>query len=190
MIKVLFVCHGNICRSTMSQSVFTYLVRQAGLEDCFEIDSAATSREEIGNPPHYGTRNKLRQVQIPLIAHHARQMTRQDYENFDFLIGMDSANIRNMTRIVGGDEEHKIYKMLSFADYEKTHQLSAARDVADPWYTGDFDATYDDILRGCRGLLAYISGGIQSNNRRQQHGITEWKTCRCSRQNGQGDPYL
>ena len=87
-------------------------------------------------------------------------MTRKDYENFDFLIGMDSANIRNMTRIVGGDEEHKIYKMLSFADYEKTHQLSAARDVADPWYTGDFDATYDDILRGCRGLLAYISGGI------------------------------
>ena len=86
MIKVLFVCHGNICRSTMSQSVFTYLVRQAGLEDCFEIDSAATSREEIGNPPHYGTRNKLRQVQIPLIAHHARQMTRQDYENFDFLM--------------------------------------------------------------------------------------------------------
>ena len=159
-IKILFICHGNICRSTMSQSVFTYLVRQAGLEDCFEIDSAATSREEIGNPPHYGTRNKLRQVQIPLIAHHARQMTRQDYENFDFLIGMDSANIRNMTRIVGGDEEHKIYKMLSFADYEKTHQLSAARDVADPWYTGDFDATYDDILRGCRGLLAYISGGI------------------------------
>ena len=122
MIKILFVCHGNICRSTMSQSVFTYLIRQAGLEDCFEIDSAATSREEIGNPPHYGTRNKLRQVQIPLIAHHARQMTRQDYE--------------------------------------KTHQLSAARDVADPWYTGDFDATYDDILRGCRGLLAYISGGI------------------------------
>ena len=159
-IRVLFVCHGNICRSTMSQSVFTYLIRQAGLEDCFEIDSAATSREEIGNPPHYGTRNKLRQVQIPLIAHHARQMTRQDYENFDFLIGMDSANIRNMTRIAGGDEEHKIYKMLSFADYEKTHQLSAARDVADPWYTGDFDATYDDILRGCRGLLAYISGGI------------------------------
>ena len=158
MIKILFICYGNICRSTMSQSVFTYLVRQAGLEDCFEIDSAATSREEIGNPPHYGTRNKLRQVQIPLIAHHARQMTRQDYENFDFLIGMDSANIRNMTRIVGGDEEHKIYKMLSFADYEKTHQLSAARDVADPWYTGDFDATYDDILRGCRGLLASVEG--------------------------------
>ena len=114
MIKVLFVCHGNICRSTMSQSVFTYLVRQAGLEDCFEIDSAATSREEIGNPPHYGTRNKLRQVQIPLIAHHARQMTRQDYENFDFLIGMDSANIRNMTRIVGGDEEYLIIACRSF----------------------------------------------------------------------------
>lgn len=160
MIRVLFICHGNICRSTLAESVFTHKVNSLGLAHNFEIDSFATSREEIGNPPHYGTRNKLRQVQIPLIAHHARQMTRQDYENFDFLIGMDSANIRNMTRIVGGDEEHKIYKMLSFADYEKTHQLSAARDVADPWYTGDFDATYDDILRGCRGLLAYISGGI------------------------------
>lgn len=156
MIRVLFICHGNICRSTMAQSIFAHLIRQAGLEDGFEIDSAATSREEIGNPPHYGTRNKLRQVQIPLTAHHARQMTRQDYAKFDFLIGMDSANIRNMTRIAGGDEDHKIYKMLSFAGYEKTHQLSAARDVADPWYTGDFDATYDDILRGCGGLLAYL----------------------------------
>ena len=159
-MRILFICHGNICRSPMAEYIMKELVKREGVAGDWEIESAAVSREEIGNPPHYGTRNKLRQVQIPLIAHHARQMTRQDYENFDFLIGMDSANIRNMTRIVGGDEEHKIYKMLSFADYEKTHQLSAARDVADPWYTGDFDATYDDILRGCRGLLAYISGGI------------------------------
>ena len=160
MIKVLFICHGNICRSTMAEYVMKDLVKKANLESSFYIDSAGTSNEEDGNPVHYGTQNKLREEGIPCGNHRARQMTRQDYENFDFLIGMDSANIRNMTRIVGGDEEHKIYKMLSFADYEKTHQLSAARDVADPWYTGDFDATYDDILRGCRGLLAYISGGI------------------------------
>lgn len=92
-----------------------------------------------------------------MIPHRARQMTRADYAYYDYLIGMDSANIRNMTRIVGGsDVEGKIYKMLSFADYEKTHRLSEARDVADPWYTGDFDQTFEDVLVGCKGLLAYI----------------------------------
>ena len=150
MIRVLFVCHGNICRSTMSQSVFTYLVRQAGLEDCFEIDSAATSREEIGNPPHYGTRNKLRQVQIPLIAHHARQMTRQDYENFDFLIGMEERNRRNMLRILGKDPEKKVSLLLDYADEHG--------DIADPWYTGNFDITYRDVVRGCEGFLTYLEG--------------------------------
>ena len=93
MIKVLFVCHGNICRSTMCESVFTYMVKQAGLEEKFEIDSAATSREEIGNGPHYGTRNKLAQVGIPVIPHRARQLTRDDYLYYDYLIGMDTANI-------------------------------------------------------------------------------------------------
>lgn len=146
MIRVLFICHGNICRSTMSQSVFADLVWQQGLETKYEIDSAATSREEIGNPPHHGTIRKLQQEGIPVIPHRARQMTRQDYETYDYLIGMDDANIRNMLRIIGGrDEEHKIYKLLSFAGSD--------RDIADPWYTGDFTQTYLDVREGCEGLL-------------------------------------
>ena len=112
MIKILFICHGNICRSTMAQSVFTRLARQSHLDSYFAIDSAATSTEEIGNPPHHGTKRKLQQEQIPLIPHQARQMTRADYTYYDYLIGMDSANIRNMTRIAGGsDVEGKIYKI-------------------------------------------------------------------------------
>ena len=149
-IKVCFVCHGNICRSTMSQSVFEYMVTQAGLKEKFEIDSAATSREEIGNGPHYGTRNKLAQVGIPVIPHRARQLTREDYLYYDYLIGMDTANIRNMTRIVGGsDPEGKIYKLLTFA--------GKGNDVADPWYTGDFDATYRDVSEGCAAFLDYLT---------------------------------
>ncbi|MBO5245845.1 MAG: low molecular weight phosphotyrosine protein phosphatase [Eubacterium sp.] len=149
MIKVLFICHGNICRSTMAESVFTHLVKQNGLEDLFEIDSAATSREEIGNEPHYGTRRKLAQVGIPLVAHRARQLTRDDYLYYDYLIGMDTANIRNMTRMVGGsDSLGKIYKLLTFA--------GRGDDVADPWYTGDFDATYRDVSEGCAALLKQL----------------------------------
>ena len=105
-IKVLMVCHGNICRSTMAQSIFTHLVHRQHLDAVFEIDSAATSREEIGNPPHYGTKNKLYEEHIPLIPHRARQMTRDDYLYYDLLIGMDTANIRNMTRIAGGSDSH------------------------------------------------------------------------------------
>ena len=114
-IKILFICHGNICRSTMAQSIFTHLVHRQHLDAVFEIDSAATSREEIGNPPHYGTtKNKLYEEHIPLIPHRARQMTRDDYLYYDLLIGMDTANIRNMTRIAGGsDSQQKIFKMLS-----------------------------------------------------------------------------
>ena len=148
MIKVLMVCHGNICRSTMAQSVFTHIVKKRGLEDCFEIDSAATSREEIGCPPHYGTVNKLRQVGIPVVPHRARQMTKMDYEYYDYLIGMDSANIRNMNRIVGNDADGKIYKLPSFA--------RKGNDIADPWYTGNFTKTYDDILEGCTCFLEKI----------------------------------
>ena len=149
MIKVLFVCHGNICRSTMAQSVLAYMVAQRGMADQFEIDSAATSREEIGNGPHYGTVRKLQQEGIPVIPHRARQMNRDDYLYFDYLIGMDSANIRNMTRLVGGtDAKEKIFKLLTFAD--------SGADVADPWYTGDFEATYRDVVVGCEGFLTYL----------------------------------
>lgn len=144
-IRVLFVCHGNICRSTMAESVLTHMVKQRHIDHLFEINSAATSREEIGNPPHHGTVNKLRQVGIQLIPHRAVQMTKADYEKYDYLIGMDDWNIRNMLRIAGGDPDHKIRKLLSFA--------GSARDIADPWYTGNFDETYDDIIEGCEAFL-------------------------------------
>ena len=156
MIKILFICHGNICRSTMAESVFTHLVNRNHLADHFHIYSAATSREEIGNGPHYGTVNQLRKVNIPVIPHRAVQMTKADYDSYDYLIGMDSANIRNMTRIADGDPEGKIHKLLSFAGYESNQKLVAAADVADPWYTGDFETTYRDVLAGCEGFLAYL----------------------------------
>ena len=150
MINIMFCCHGNICRSTMSEMVLKHLVRERGLADLFYIDSAATSREEIGNAPHYGTVDKLRRVGIPVVPHRAVQMTAADYERYDYLIGMDSANIRNMQRIAGGDPEGKIFRLLSFAGKE--------RDIADPWYTGNFDETYQDIVEGLEGLLQYLTG--------------------------------
>ncbi len=148
MIKVLFCCHGNICRSTMAESVFTYLVKQNRIDHLFEINSAATSREEIGNTPHYGTVQKLRSEGIPVVPHRAVQMTAADYEYYDYLIGMDTANIRNMTRIAGGDPAGKICKLLAFA--------GSGRDIADPWYTGNFDETYADVLEGCNALIEYL----------------------------------
>ena len=155
-IKVLAVCHGNICRSTMCESVLTHMVKQHHIDHLFEIYSAATSREEIGNGPHYGTVSKLRQVGIPVVPHRAVQMTKADYDYYDYLIGMDSANIRNMNRIAEGDPDGKIYKLLCFAGYETNHQLAAGRDVADPWYTGDFEATYQDVTAGCEGFLQFL----------------------------------
>ena len=145
MIKILFICHGNICRSTMAESVMTHMVNQAGMASEFQIDSAATSREEIGNPPHYGTVAKLREVKVPLVPHRAVQMTKKDYETYDYLIGMDDWNLKNMQRITGGDPLHKMFKLLEFA--------GSSRDIADPWYTGNFDVTYDDIVEGCEALL-------------------------------------
>ena len=149
MIKVLFVCHGNICRSTMAQCMFQDMVNKKGLKDKFFIDSAATSREEIGNGPHYGTVQKLREAGIPVISHRARQMTRSDYADYDYLIGMDSYNVSNMSRIAGGDPDKKIFQMLEFAGLN--------RSIADPWYTDNFDETYDDLVIGLNGFWKYIS---------------------------------
>ena len=112
----------------------------------FIIDSFATSTEEIGNPPHRGTVKKLREVGIPLVPHRAKQITWADYNKFDYIIGMDTANIRNLNRMLRNDPEGKIYKFLTFA--------GTGRDIADPWYTGNFDETYDDVLEGCQGLLS------------------------------------
>ncbi|MCJ7835346.1 low molecular weight phosphotyrosine protein phosphatase [Cuneatibacter sp. NSJ-177] len=145
MIKILFICHGNICRSPMAEFVFLNLVKKAGCESEFEIDSAATSREEIGNPVHPGTLRKLAEQGVPVREHRARQMTRQDYQKYDYLIGMDAQNLRNMLRILGGDPEGKVKLLLDFT--------GNPRDIADPWYTGNFDATYEDIREGCEALL-------------------------------------
>lgn len=148
MIKILFVCHGNICRSTMAEYVMKDLVKKAGREKEFVIDSAATSREEIGNGVHHGTKRKLAQMGVPCGDHRARQMTREDYDRFDLLIGMDNANVRNMTRISGGDEEGKIHMMLDYTD--------RPGEVADPWYTGNFEETWDDVFEGCTKLLEQL----------------------------------
>ena len=148
MIKVLFICHGNICRSTMAQFVFQDMVNKKGVADKFYIDSAATSREEIGNSTHWGTVNKLKNVGVPVLSHKAKQITKKDYDEFDYIIAMDSNNIRNLNRLLNGDPEGKVSKLLSFA--------GSGRDIADPWYTGNFDVTYDDIVEGCTGLLNEI----------------------------------
>ena len=149
MTKILFICHGNICRSPMAEYVMKDLVRQAGLEAQFEIASAATSTEEIGNPVYPPARQKLAEHGIGCSGHAARQLTRQDYETFDVLIGMDSANLRNMRRICGGDPEKKIHLLLDYA-------TRPVQEVADPWYTGDFSKTWEDVLQGCQGLLAAL----------------------------------
>ena len=154
MTRVLFVCHGNICRSTMAESVMTHLINENNLQSTISVDSAATSTEEIGNPPHHGTVRKLKEVGIPVVPHRARQMKKQDYAEYDYLIGMDDWNIRNMNRIAGGDPEHKIRKLLEFA--------GSTRDIADPWYTGNFDATYADVREGCEAMLVKLAEDVTS----------------------------
>ena len=149
MIKILFVCHGNICRSPMGEFILKDLVEKAGLADRFQIESAATSTEEIGNPVYPPARRKLAQHGIDCAGKTARQLTADDYGRFDLLLGMDRANIRNMTRICGGDPQGKIHLLMEYAGHP-------GREVADPWYTGDFDAAWDDVLAGCQGLLRKI----------------------------------
>lgn len=144
-VRLLFVCLGNICRSTMAESVMTYLVRKEKLQDKIVVASAATSTEEIGNTPHYGTVDILQVNGIPLVPHRAVQMTKKDYETYDLLIGMDSGNIRSMQRICGGDAEGKIHRLLEYTGEN--------RDIADPWYTGRFSVTYRDVYEGCLALL-------------------------------------
>lgn len=144
----LFVCHGNICRSPMAEFVFKQMVEQAGLASRFRIASAATSTEEIGNPVYPPARRKLAEHGITCQGKTARQMTRDDYHVYDLLIGMDRWNIRNMTAISGGDPDGKIVRLLDFT--------SRPGDVADPWYTGDFQATWHDVQEGCRCLLQTI----------------------------------
>lgn len=149
MIKILFICHGNICRSPIAEFVMKDLVKKAGLSDQFYIASAATSTEEIwngiGNPVYPPAKAKLAEHGISCQGKRAVQLQRSDYTKYDYLIGMDSANIRNMHRMLGGDPDGKIFKLLSFAGLD--------RDISDPWYTGDFDATYRDVLEGCTAFM-------------------------------------
>ena len=143
--KILFVCHGNICRSTMAQYVMQDLVEKNGLAESFFIDSAATSTEEIGNPVDPRTRRKLQEERIHCGNHRARQMTRADYEEFDYLIGMDRNNLHNMMRMLKDDPLGKVSLLLDWTE--------KPRDIADPWYSGNFDLTYEDVTEGCEALF-------------------------------------
>ena len=149
MKKILFVCHGNICRSPMAEFIIKDLVKKTGLENQFQTASAATSTEEIGNSVYPPARRKLAEHGISCAGKTARQLTKADYARYDLLVGMDRANIRNINRICGGDPDGKIKLLMEFTDHPG--------DVADPWYTGDFDATWRDVLEGCQKLLKYIS---------------------------------
>ena len=148
MIKILFVCHGNICRSPMAEFVMKDMVEKKGIAEDFYIASAATSTEEIGNGVHYGTRKKLAEFGISTDGKRAVQLKKSDYDKYDYIIGMDSWNMRNMKRMMPEDKDNKLHLLLDFS--------ANPRDIADPWYTGDFDTTYDDILEGCTALMNKI----------------------------------
>ena len=148
MIKVMFVCLGNICRSPMAEFVLKDMVKKQGLEKEFYIKSSATSYEEIGNDIHYGTRDKLIQKGIAFEKRKAIKLKAEDYKKYDYIIGMDNSNIRNIKSILGEDYDNKVYRLLDFSNNP--------RDIADPWYTGNFEITYNDIVEGCRGFLKYL----------------------------------
>jgi len=150
--NILFICHGNICRSPMAEMIMKELVRREGLYDNFTIASCATSTEEIGNPVYPPARAELARQGIPCERRGARQLTKGDYAAYDLLLCMDDWNVRNTRRMVGGDPEGKIHKLLEYDG-------RPADDVADPWYSDRFDIAYADILAGCRGLLDAILSG-------------------------------
>lgn len=147
-INILFVCLGNICRSPMAEFIMKYLVSEDGISDNYFISSAATSDEEQGNGMHYGTRRVLTDKGIPFTEHYARKLSKDDYDKYDYIIGMDQNNIRDMLLFFGGDPKNKISLLLSFAGEN--------RSVADPWYTGNFEKTYNDIFLGCKELCKII----------------------------------
>lgn len=147
-MRILFVCHGNICRSPMAEYVMKDIVSKAGVADDFHIESAATSSEELGNPMHHGTARVLQANGIPFGGHRARRLGKGDATAWDLIVGMDDANIRNARRMLGSGMTAKLYKLMDFC--------GTGDDVADPWYTGDFDTTFDDVLAGCRALFAAL----------------------------------
>lgn len=148
MTHILFVCHGNICRSPMAEFYFKHLVHKAGRNGDFVVASAATSREELGNDVHWGTKEMLTEKGIPYTRRKARQITAADYERNDYIITFDAENKREITRLIGPDRDHKVRSLLSFAGLD--------RDVADPWYTGDFRRTYADVEQGCQALWQHV----------------------------------
>ena len=145
MIRVLFVCLGNICRSPMAELLFKDMVNKKGLRDEFIIESAGTSNEEEGNTVHYGAKEKLAEVGIQTDGKHARQLKKEDYDKFDYIIAMEQINVRDIYKILGDDKENKVYRLLDFSDNP--------RDIADPWYTGNFELTYKDIMEGLEAFL-------------------------------------
>jgi len=158
VFRILFVCHGNICRSPMAEYVMQELVRRAGLSQDIEVASRACRTDEIGSDVHAGTRRVLEAKGIPCPRRAARLVRREDYNHYDVIAAMDEENMRDLWHLTGGDPQGKCHLLLSFA--------GEAREVADPWYTGNFDATYEDVLRGCRALLAALERRLPAGEAR------------------------
>lgn len=148
MIKVLFVCLGNICRSPMAEFLLKDMVKKKNRENEFIIESAGTSNEEEGNPVHFGTKRKLSEIGISTDGKYARKLTKNDYEKYDYILAMEERNVKNIIRIIGEDKDNKVHRLLDYS--------SNPRDIADPWYTGNFDETYDDIMEGLEEFLKYL----------------------------------